>query len=200
MAPPFHFGNLSLRLLALLVHDLFGVEGVGRIRENQGDGIKQRRKAVRGLRRILLWAVVLCAGVAAARDIALVANKANDASSVSMADLSKICKGQMNRWPDGKPVTLIMRDPGAPEMKLVLDKVYGMNKSDVAGLIVTANHGRANHPAIVVVGSDEDLVNKVQATPGSVGLVDVYSINGGITVLKLGGKLPLEPGYPLHGN
>jgi ABC-type phosphate transport system substrate-binding protein len=148
----------------------------------------------------LLWAVVLCAGVAAARDIALVANKANDASSVSMADLSKICKGQMNRWPDGKPVTLIMRDPGAPEMKLVLDKVYGMNKSDVAGLIVTANHGRANHPAIVVVGSDEDLVNKVQATPGSVGLVDVYSINGGITVLKLGGKLPLEPGYPLHGN
>jgi len=148
----------------------------------------------------LLWAVVLCAGVAAARDIALVANKANDASGVSMADLGKICKGQMNRWPDGKPVTLIVRDPGAPEMKLVLDKVYGMNKSDVAGLIVTANHGRANHPAIVVVGSDEDLVNKVQATPGSVGLVDVYSINGGITVLKLGGKLPLEPGYPLHGN
>ena len=155
---------------------------------------------MRGLRQILLWAVVLCAGVAAARDIALVANKANDASGVSMADLGKICKGQMNRWPDGKPVTLIVRDPGAPEMKLVLDKVYGMNKSDVAGLIVTANHGRANHPAIVVVGSDEDLVNKVQATPGSVGLVDVYSINGGITVLKLGGKLPLEPGYPLHGN
>ena len=148
----------------------------------------------------MLWAVVLCAGVASARDIALVANKANDASSVSMADLGKICKGQMNRWPDGKPVTLIMRDPGAPEMKLVLDKVYGMNKSDVAGLIVTANHGRTNHPAIVVVGSDEDLVNKVQATPGAVGLVDVYSINGGITVLKLGGKLPLEPGYPLHGN
>jgi hypothetical protein len=30
--------------------------------------------------------------------------------------------------------------------------------------------------------------------------VDVYSINGGINVLKIGGKLPLEPGYPLHGN
>jgi hypothetical protein len=33
-----------------------------------------------------------------------------------------------------------------------------------------------------------------------VGLVDVYSINGGVTVLKVGGKLPLEPGYALHGN
>jgi len=28
----------------------------------------------------------------------------------------------------------------------------------------------------------------------------VYSISGGVTVVKVGGKLPLEPGYPLHGN
>jgi hypothetical protein len=31
-------------------------------------------------------------------------------------------------------------------------------------------------------------------------LVDVYSITGGVNVLKIGGKLPLEPGYSLHGN
>jgi len=33
-----------------------------------------------------------------------------------------------------------------------------------------------------------------------VGLVDVYAITGGVTVVKVGGKLPLEPGYALHGN
>jgi len=30
--------------------------------------------------------------------------------------------------------------------------------------------------------------------------VDVYAINSSVEVIKIGGKLPLEPGYPLHGN
>jgi hypothetical protein len=33
-----------------------------------------------------------------------------------------------------------------------------------------------------------------------VGVVDVYSINSSVAVIKIGGKLPLEPGYLLHGN
>jgi hypothetical protein len=51
-----------------------------------------------------------------------------------------------------------------------------------------------------VVTSDDAVVKRVEATPGGVGLVDVYSITGGIDVLRVGGKLPLEPGYVLHGN
>jgi ABC-type phosphate transport system substrate-binding protein len=162
-------------------------------------------RSMRGLvlRRGVLafWLAVLSgASVAAAKDIAVVSNKGNTANSISMPDLVKICKGQTNRWPDGKPLTFITRDPSSPEMKLVLEKIYGMPKEEVATLITAANHGRANHPAIMVVTSDEDLVNKVENMPGAVGLVDVYSINGGVTVIKISGKLPLEPGYPLHGN
>ena len=35
---------------------------------------------------------------------------------------------------------------------------------------------------------------------GAIGVVDVYAINSSVAVVKLGGKLPLEPGYLLHGN
>jgi hypothetical protein len=56
------------------------------------------------------------------------------------------------------------------------------------------------HPAIMMVDSDEELVNKVASIPGAVGVVDVYSINSGVAVVKIAGKLPLEPGYLLHGN
>ena len=117
-----------------------------------------------------------------------------------MSELVKVCKGQLSRWPDGKPVSFVTRDPAAPEMKLVLEKVYGMSKDEVKAVITSANHGRADHPAIVVVESDDAVLKKVEGTPGSVGMVDVYSISGGVTVLKVGGKLPLEPGYVLHGN
>ena len=137
---------------------------------------------------------------AAAKDIALISNKGNHVEAVSLADLVKICKGQTNRWADGKPVTLVLRDPALPEMKLVLQKVYEMSREDVAALIASANHNRQNHPAIVVAESDEAVVKKVESTPGSVGLVDVYAITGGVTVVRVGSKLPLEPGYVLHGN
>lgn len=151
--------------------------------------------------RALASALILLAGVAAAaKDIALISNKSNAVTAVTVPDLVKICKGQANRWPDGKSVTLVTRNPSAPDMRVVLEKLYGMSKEEVGGVIASANHGRVNHPAIVIAESDEALVKRVESTPGAVGLVDVYSITGGITVLKVGGKLPLEPGYPLHGN
>ena len=135
-----------------------------------------------------------------AKDMALVSNKSNGVTDVSMSELVKICKGQTSRWPKGKPVTLFSLNPASNEMRMVLEKVYGMSSDEVGALIATANHGRANHPAIVVVNSDKNLVEAVESTPGAVGLVDVYSITGGVTVLRVESKLPLEAGYPLHGN
>jgi ABC-type phosphate transport system substrate-binding protein len=153
--------------------------------------------------RSMLWVLALalvCAQSALAKDVALISNKGNNLKGLSFPDLLKICKGQMGHWPNGRPVTLITRSVASPDMRIVLQKVYGMTAEEVNELVTAANHGRTDHPAIVVVDSDDSVVKKVQATPGGVGLVDVYSITGGIDVLRVGGKLPLEPGYVLHGN
>src|SRR5215469_3395138 len=137
---------------------------------------------------------------AAARDLAVVSNKANMVTTLAIPDFVKVCKGQTRNWPDGKSVTLIMRAPSAPEMKLLLEKIYEVPESDVKQLISAANHGRNGHPAIIIADSDDELVNKVASIPGAVGVVDVYSINSSVSVVRLAGKLPLEPGYVLHGN
>lgn len=153
-------------------------------------------------RKALSLCLFLAASVslAAARDLALVSNKANSLSVIALPDLVKVCKGQTSRWPDGKPVTFIMRNPSTPELKFFLEKVYEVPESQVKELIATANHGRMGHPAVMIVDSDEDLVNKVASIPGAIGVVDVYAINSSVAVVKVAGKLPLEPGYVLHGN
>jgi hypothetical protein len=153
-------------------------------------------------RKALTLCLFLAASVslAAARDLALVSNKANSLSAITLPDLVKVCKGQTNRWSDGKSVTFIMRNPSVPEMKFFLERVYELPESQVKELIATANHGRMGHPAVMIVDSDEDLVNKVASIPGAVGVVDVYAINSSVAVVKVAGKLPLEPGYLLHGN
>ena len=152
--------------------------------------------------RVLATALVVLAWTALAqsKDLALISNKSNELVAITFPELVKVCKGQVSRWPEGKAVTFITRDPTASDMKLLLEKVYGMSKNEVKAVIASANHGRTNHPAIVLVDSDEDVVKRVESIPGAVGLVDVYSISGGVKVIKVGGKLPLEPGYALHGN
>ncbi|MGB8986753.1 MAG: substrate-binding domain-containing protein [Candidatus Sulfotelmatobacter sp.] len=144
--------------------------------------------------------IMIGASLAAARDIALVSNKSNAVGALTVTDLVRLCKAQTTHWPDGKPVTFVMRSPSAPEMKIILEKVYGMSENELNSLIVTSNHGRPAHPAILVATSDDELLNKVASTPGAIGVVDVYSINSSVAVVKIGGKLPLEPGYLLHGN
>jgi len=150
---------------------------------------------------LAVGAMLLCGATASyAKDLALIANKGSGMNEITMAELVKVCKAQTNRWPDGKPATFVMRNPTSSDAKLVVEKIYGSTPEAVNGLIATANHERTNHPAIIVVTSDDELVKRVASTPGAVGLVDVYAINSSVEVIKIGGKLPLEPGYPLHGN
>lgn len=156
-----------------------------------------------GGNRVLALLVLFVATTATsvrAKDLALISNKAGGIGAITMADLVKVCKGQTGHWPDGKPVTLIIREPGSADMKIMVEKVYNLTPQELRELITVANHGRADRPAILVANSDEDVIHRVQSSPGTVGLVDVYSITGAVNVVKIGGKLPLEAGYPLHGN
>jgi len=163
--------------------------------------------AFRLARRILsreTWALIAVLGglvaAAGAKDVALISNKGNALPGIALADLLKVCKGQMGKWPDGKPVTIVMRHPGSPDLRIVEEKIYALSSAELRELIATANHGRMDRPAIILGGSDEEVIHKVASMPGAVGLVDVYSITGAVQVIKIGGKLPLESGYPLHGN
>jgi ABC-type phosphate transport system substrate-binding protein len=160
---------------------------------------RRRRVLYQRFLRVSIF-VLITASLASARDLALVSNKSNAVGAITVTDLVKVCKAQTDHWPDGKPITFVMRSPSAPEMKVLLEKAYSMSEPEVSSLIVTSNHGHPNHPAILVVTSDEELVNKVASLPGAIGVVDVYSINSSVAVLKIAGKLPLEPGYLLHGN
>ena len=163
--------------------------------------------AFRLVRRVLsweTWALIAVLGAvvvaAAAKDVALISNKSNALPGIALADLLKVCKGQMGKWSDGKPVTIVMRQPGSPDLRIVEEKIYALSSAELRELIATANHGRLDRPAIILGGSDEEIIHKVESMPGAVGLVDVYSITGAVQVVKVGGKLPLESGYPLHGN
>jgi len=147
----------------------------------------------------LLCAASTLSGVSAAaiKNMAVVISAGSKLSDVPLADLVKLCKGTQKTWADGKPFLLLIKNPEAPEMHVVVQKLFGDAGSDIKGAIAKANETRV---IIKIVGSDEDLLRTVESTPGAVGIIDVYSINSSVKVLRVDGKLPFDAGYTFKGN
>ena len=110
--------------------------------------------------QVLVFLLAALTTPALAKDVALISNKANSMPAMNLADLVKVCKGQIGHWPDGKPVTLIMRSPGSADLRIVEEKIYGVTSDEVRELITAANHSRADRPAIILANNDKDVIHK----------------------------------------
>jgi len=141
----------------------------------------------------------MCAvsSLAAFKNMAIVTSATNKVNDVPLTDLVKYCKGTTKTWPDGKNFSLVIKSPDAPEMHGVMQKLFGATGTDAKAAIAKLNETRI---VVKVVESDDELLKAVQATPGAIGVVDVYSINSSVKVLRIDGKLPFDVGYALKGN
>jgi hypothetical protein len=135
----------------------------------------------------LMIAVVPCFG----HHMAVVVNKDNHVADIPAAYLARICRLEARKWPDGKNVTLVLHTDSPGELATV-ERLTHMSQSELK--VFVASH----KDALTLADSDAEVLRIVETTPGAMGLVDVRSINDQVTVLKVGGKLPMEDGYLSH--
>ncbi|HYX51861.1 MAG TPA: hypothetical protein VE783_00300 [Candidatus Limnocylindrales bacterium] len=151
------------------------------------------RTTARACAYLLLLAVSLGAS-AAAKQVAVIVDKSNTLAGMSATDLAHIFRLDKNKWPNGKNVVLVLRDPSTPEMQTAIHALYHMTAEEFKALL------NAHRTSFIIAESEQDLLKQVESIPGAVGLVDVYSLNGKVNVLKVDGKLPLEQGYVLKSS
>ena len=151
---------------------------------------------LRSLRFVLLGLLFLCLAEcrSSAKQIAIIVNNGNSVQDLSSVEMAKIFKCGTRKWANGSQITVVVRDPFAPEMELLLSRIYKISPDELRGFIAT------HRDAIVVVDSNAAMLAAVHTMPGAIGLIDVFSINQEVKVLKIDGKLPVEYGYILRGN
>jgi ABC-type phosphate transport system substrate-binding protein len=142
-------------------------------------------------------AFLAAVAVPAVKNMAVITSAGSKLSDVQLVELVKYCKGATKAWPDGKNFIIVMKNPDAPEMHGVLQKLFGASPTEARAAIAKLNESRMT---VKVVESDEELLKTVESTPGAIGVVDVYSITSSVKVLRIDGKLPFDVGYPLKGN
>src|SRR5229473_720280 len=97
-----------------------------------------------------------------AKNMAVVVDKANVTANVAAADLVKIFQSTTRKWPDGKTITVVMRDPSLPEMQQALQHLYKMSADEFRSFVST------HKGSFITADSDESLLKLVETTPGAV--------------------------------
>lgn len=143
---------------------------------------------------LLILAVPL---LASGKKWAVIVHSGSKLQDIFLMDIARFCRGEKQSWPDGQTFTLVMADPAAPEMRGPVQKLFGVSSTEIKALVAKLN---ASRPFIKIVEHDEDVLRTVDATPGAIGIVDVYAINGSVNVVRIDGLLPFDSGYALKGN
>ena len=149
---------------------------------------------IRQLFLISILGLACLPGTVQAKQLAIVSDKGNLVANIAAADLIKMFNGHSRTWPDGKPITIVMRDPSSNDMQFVLHKLFNMTPDQARSFI------QAHRDAIMVADSDDAVVRFVSTSRGALGVIDLYSLTKDVNVIKIDGKLPVEQGYLLKGN
>ena len=131
-------------------------------------------------------------------DVAVVVHPDTPISNLSLAEVRKVFLGDRQYWSTNVPVVLMIRAPVARERDVVLKIIYQMSESQFKQYWI-AKIFRAESPSAPKVVYSNDMANQlVTAIPGSIAFIDSKDVKPGSKVLRVDGRLPGEPGYPLR--
>jgi len=133
-----------------------------------------------------------------AEPLAIVVNRSNPLTEISLADLRRVFRGQRSRWTNGRRVTLVMRDPGAPERDAILRSIYGLDEAEYRRSFLQAVFSGQTADAPKTLASNNGVLRFVYNVPGAIGYVRARDVDASVKTLRIDGRLPGEPGYRLE--
>lgn len=147
----------------------------------------------------LLWVFPGSSGVgAAAADIAVVVHRDVPIDNLTFTELRKILLGDRQFWSSNLRVTLLIRAPVARERDVVLRNVLQMSEAQFRQYWIGKVFRAESAAGPKAVYSNEMSVSLVNSIPGSLAFVDAGEVPKDFKVIRLGGLLPGEKGYPLN--
>jgi phosphate transport system substrate-binding protein len=130
--------------------------------------------------------------------LAIIVNRSNGLDDLSIGELRRIFLGERSYWPNGRRITLVMREPGEPERKSMLRDVYQLNESELKNHFL---HGLFTGEILVspkILATAVGVRKFVFNVPGAIGYVRLSDVDETVKVLRVDELLPDDKGYKLR--
>lgn len=130
--------------------------------------------------------------------LAIVVNHANPVDDLTFAELRRIFTLETQKWPNGRKITVVLREKGQPERDDAIRIVCGMSPAQYNRHILYETFRGSIGSGPRSIESAGAMLRFVFNAPGAIGYVPANQVDGTTKVLRIGGLLPADPGYPLR--
>ena len=130
--------------------------------------------------------------------VAIVVNPSTSVDDLSLLELRNVFLGDRQFWRDGSRIVLLVRAPVAYERDVVLNRIYRMDESEFRQYWIAKVFRAEVSSGPKIVYSNDMTRQLVAALPGAVGFIPAGEVAADMKVLRINGKLPGDPDYPLR--
>jgi ABC-type phosphate transport system substrate-binding protein len=154
--------------------------------------------------QLLCFTVVLLSGAinvhaqSKLNDVAVVVNPAAPVNDLSLSEARKIFRGDKQYWSTDMPIVLLVRNPPSRERDVILKKLYSMTESEFKQYWIAKIFRAEATTGPKIVYSNSMAADLVSVIPGAIAFMSAKDVNPSLKVVKIDGRLPGEPGYPLR--
>ena len=158
-----------------------------------------------------LWPLVNAASVLAAASeaptieqsiqtepLVIVVNRSNPADNLSSSEVRNIFLGSRSHWSDGRRITLVMRDPGEPERKVILRDVCNMTEDQLKTHFLRGLFTGEILVSPKVLSTPLGVRRFIFNVPGAIGYLRLRDVDDTVKVLRVDDLLPDDKHYKLH--
>lgn len=129
--------------------------------------------------------------------LAVITSPSSSIREITLTELRWLYLGRTTRWPDGERIVLLVRPETSFEQGVFLKRVVEMADIDYAQhWIGEVFRGRAASPPIVA-RSTAEAKQVVAEDPHAIAYIRASDADASVRVVRIDGKLPQDPGYPL---
>ena len=183
---------------------MFSIASACRSVENTA--AKPRALSPAGIYFVLIIGVVFAAVLSAAskssvHSLAVVVHKSSTVDDVSTAALRKMLTGDLRSWTDSTPVILIQQPEENPSQQRMLQLLLRTTPAAYSRQLLQFQFQGKHLPSIRILNSDTNAIAFVWNVPGAASMVEAEAAlarSDKVKVIRVDGKLPGEPGYPLQ--
>jgi ABC-type phosphate transport system substrate-binding protein len=129
--------------------------------------------------------------------LAIVVNRSNTVDGLSMTELRRVFLGERSHWPNGRRITLVMREPGEQERRTMLRDVCQMNETELKNHFL---HGLFTGEILVspkILATPVGVRKFVFNVPGAIGYLRISDVDSSVKVMRVDELLPEDKGYKL---
>jgi ABC-type phosphate transport system substrate-binding protein len=138
---------------------------------------------------------------AAARDgeaLAIIVHRSNPVDSLTLRELRRVFMLDTQTWPNGRKITVMLREPGQEERAEPIRVICGISEPDYNRHVLFQTFRGTVGWGPRSIRSASAMLRFVFNAPGAIGYVRASEVDDSTKVLRINGALPSDARYVLR--